>query len=81
MASTDDFSKAVDITKQLGSHAKRMVKPKDIPIYGLTEESTETAKTQPEVLLNAVKDTRLAIQGAYTEATDVIIPIKEVLLT
>ena len=77
MASTDDFSKAVDITKQLGSHAKRMVKPKDIPIYGLTEESTETAKTQPEVLLNAVKETRLAIQGAYTEATDVIIPIKE----
>jgi len=35
MASNDDFSKAVGITKQLGAHAKRMVKPSDIPIYGV----------------------------------------------
>ena len=77
MASNDDFSKAVGITKQLGAHAKRMVKPGDIPIYGVQMASNEATKKDPEVLLNAVKESRLAVQGAYTEVTNVITPIKE----
>ena len=77
MASNDDFSKAVGITKQLGAHAKRMVKPSDIPIYGVEMQSNEATRKDPEVLLNAVKETRLALQGAYTEVTNVITPIKE----
>ena len=77
MASNEDFPKAVDITKQLGAHAKRMMKPKDIPIYGVTMESNKDIKKEPEVLLNAVRETRLETQKAYTEAQNVIIPIVE----
>ena len=78
MSSTDDFSKAVDITKQMGTHAKRMVKPKDIPIYGeenVIQEDKNVSK--PDALLNAVKDTRLAVQDAYHQVEDVVSPIKE----
>ena len=77
MAANDDFAKAVDITKQLGTHAKRMVKPKDIPIYGEVTVPSEVSKKEPEVLLSAVKETRLAAQNAYNEALNVISPIKE----
>ena len=77
MASNEDFSKAVGITKQLGAHAKRMMKPKDIPIYGVTMESSKDIKKEPEVLLNAVRETRLETQKAYTEAQNVITPIVE----
>lgn len=76
MSSADDFSKAVEITKQLGTHAKRMVKPKDIPIYG--DENIEVPKTNAEtgVLLTTVKETRLAVQDAYKQVQDVVVPIK-----
>ena len=46
MAANDDFAKAVDITKQLGTHAKRMVKPKDIPIYGEATVPSEVSKKE-----------------------------------
>jgi len=77
MKSTDDFSKAVDITKQLGTHAKRMVKPKDIPIYGQEETVKEVNNVnETGTLLPIVKEGRLAVQNAYNQAEEVISPIK-----
>jgi len=77
MSSADDFSKAVDITKQLGTHAKRMVKPKDIPIYG--EISAEVIRNvgEPGILLTSAKEARLAVQTAYTQIESVVSPIKD----
>ena len=54
-----------------------MVKPKDIPIYGEVTVPSEVSKKEPDVLLSAVKETRLAAQNAYNEALNVISPIKE----
>ena len=76
--SSEDFSKAVDITKQLGTHAKRMVKPKDIPIYGEEETVQETQNvTEPGALLTTVKEARLAVQDVYTQIVTVVSPIKD----
>ena len=66
MSSAEDFSKAIDITKQLGTHAKTMVKPKNIPIYG-QEISVNKGEdiSEPGILLSTVKQARLAVQDAY----------------
>ena len=79
MSSESDFSRALEITKLLGTHSKRMVKPKDIPIYGDENPKQEAPKIQaePGVLLTTVKETRLAVQGAYKQVQDIVIPIKE----
>ena len=77
MSSTEDFSKAIDITKQLGTHAKRMVKPKNIPIYDQemnVEKSKEFSETG--ILLSTVKQARLTVQDAYNQVQDIVSPIK-----
>ena len=79
MSSDGDFSKAIDITKQLGTHAKRMVKPKDIPIYGEEIVIKEKAKDmgEPGVLLNTVKEARLIVQDAYNQVEENVTPVKD----
>ena len=78
MSSEADFSKAIDITKQMGAHSKTMMKPKDIPIYG--EKNVSPANTNVQEagpLLSTVKETRLAVQGVYHQMQDVVLPIRD----
>jgi hypothetical protein len=78
MSSAEDFSKAIDITKQLGTHAKTMIKPKDIPIYG-QEIKVKKDKdfSEPGILLTTVKEARIAVQDSYHQVQDIVSPIKD----
>ena len=78
MGDDDNFSAAIDITKQLGAHAKRMVKPKDIPIYG-EQNSVNIVKenSEPTTLIAIIRDARLTVQDTYTQIKNIIIPIKD----
>ena len=79
MSSEEDFSKAIDITKQLGTHAKRMVKPKDIPIYGqeIVNVKKDNDLREPGILLTTVKEARLTVQDAYSQVQGIVSPIKD----
>lgn len=86
MGDDDNFAAAIDMTKQLGAHAKRMVKPKDIPIYGEQNRKVQRRiqefrefkeNSEPATLIAIIRDARLTVQDTYTQIKNIIIPIKD----
>ena len=54
-------------------NSKKMVKPKDLPLYVEEIEETKKLKKRPEALLNASKEARLAIQSTYNDIQNGIV--------
>ena len=57
----------------INANSKKMVKPKDLPLYVEEIEETEKLKKRPETLLNASKEARLAIQSTYNNIQNGIV--------